>query len=70
MSKEWRHIEWAECPECGDAVDVLTDARAEDGTVGDGDQARCCGCGILGWTAVEEEDAWVNWEIEDATPTS
>ena len=65
MSKEWRHIKWAECCECGDAVEVLTDKDGADGTVGDSDKARCCGCGIIGWTSVDDDDAWINWNIED-----
>ena len=63
MSKEWRHIEWECCPECGGDVDVLTDA--DDGLVGDSEQVECNECGARGSTTVCDDEAWVNWDTED-----
>ena len=68
--KQWRYIDWDECPECGDAIEAYTSATNE-GFVFDGDDARCmgkCEATVSGklslWFSVDEDgSAWLsdNW---------
>lgn len=58
MSKAWR--DWPDqCDNCGNDVEVLTDAGDE--YVYDGDEVRCVECGLTGWMSADEGDTWVNW---------
>lgn len=60
MDKRWRLFEGADCPYCGDDVEVLTDCSP--GLVWDGDKARCVSCYCPGCMIVDEgADARVSW---------
>ncbi len=63
MPKIWRPFE-DNCPECGDAAEVLTDS-GKDNYVYDGDKARCMACHWPGSACIQEDDpAWIDWSDE------
>ena len=59
MAREWKPLDWDECPECGDQIEVFTDAA--EGHACDGDAVRCCVCHWPGGTSVDEDDAFISW---------
>ena len=63
MTKQWKPLEWDDCPTCGDGMEVLTDS-VKDGSAYDGDEVRCTGCGWPGNVRVEEDDSWISWHDE------
>jgi len=59
MSKQhWRDVDWAQCPCCGDDVEVLTESDGE--YLFDGDRVRCFGedegCGAKGLQVAVDDD--------------
>ena len=74
MEKEWK-IFGDECPRCGNEAEVFTDCK-EEGSAYDGDDARCCECGLTGGVNVGNEDdngdcsAYVDWAIFDDEDTT
>ncbi len=61
---KWQNLDCNEsCPNCGDDLDVLTDA--DDLSCHDGDKIRCVGCGLGGWiTVFEEGDTLAHFDDE------
>ncbi len=58
MFKEWKEIDWNDCPECGGSIQVYT--VADDNHCYDGDTCRCMDCGFRSGMSVDEEgNAWV-----------
>ena len=59
--KEWKIFQGDNCPNCGDAVEVLSEIAEEDDSqfetsVYDGEEVRCIGrCGFLSGIEVTEE---------------
>jgi len=63
--KEWKDLDWENCPCCGGALTVLTDHETcEPQLVYDGDEVKCedDDCEVENLQACVEEDghAWVN----------
>jgi hypothetical protein len=60
--KKW--IDWKneDCPNCGNGVEVCTDAQQEDifPVAYDGDAAQCNSCGWEGNLIVDEDGARLN----------
>jgi hypothetical protein len=62
MKKRWVLVDFAECPNCGDDAEILTDSDV-DGEFYDGDEARCCQCGAIGQFSCDGEDTgYISWE--------
>jgi hypothetical protein len=62
MKKRWVLVDFAECPNCGDDAEILTDCNV-DGEFYDGDEARCCQCGAIGQFSCDGEDTgYISWE--------
>ena len=70
MSKEWKYIEWEQCPCCGNSLEGLTNCGQVEGVQHfyDGDVVRCvshslstdCEASNLQIVAEEDSHAWVN----------
>ena len=64
MSKEWKEIDWNDCPDCGASAEVLTETLNPPNTCNDSDHAKCSECGLIGSVSVDDDDgsAWIQWE--------
>lgn len=62
--KTWQPIETnQDCDDCGNSMEVLTDA--EPGSCYDSDSVRCVECGLTGWISVYEDgDTLIHFEGE------
>lgn len=63
--KYWKSVDFDNCPECGDAAEILTDCT-EERMYFDGDDARCMKCDMKGSFSVGDED-WngsISWCYE------
>jgi len=60
--RPWRLLDWGDdCPECGCMPEVRTEAE-EPNTAYDGDEIRCTGCKLGGYSVVSGAGHnWVNW---------
>lgn len=66
MEKEWKTWEFDSCPNCGNALEVLSDCLAEDDDplagayVNDEDDIRCVAqCGFKSCISADENDVWI-----------
>jgi len=55
--KKWKPIYFEQCPQCGNDLEVFTDA--DTGECYDGDSVRCVECGFVSGMSVEDGSAWV-----------
>jgi len=64
MLKQWKYIEFEQCPKCGDDLEGFTTCEPE-GMFYDGDQVRCLGkCGAALSISCDEGEAWISWNNE------
>ena len=64
MKKEWKEIDFEDCPECGDSLECFTHGEIVDGIQQyyDDDDVRCLGeCGVSLQMSCDEGRAWVRW---------
>jgi len=60
-TKRWVLVDFDECPECGDDVEILTDCE-EKGFFYDGDEARCCACHYPAQFSCDSETpGYISW---------
>ncbi len=56
--KEWKTLITEDCPECGDELEVFTEASHE-GTLAEGDDVRCAACMFRSYLFVDEHSIYV-----------
>jgi len=62
--KRWVLVDFGECIECGDDAEILTDCQ-DKGFFYDGDEARCCNCGLPGqFNCDSETPGYISWHEE------
>jgi len=54
---KWGVLEWADCPNCGDTVEVRTRPHVGDDICFDGDPVRCVSCSYRGTVTADEDGA-------------
>lgn len=62
-NKQWKEVDFEECPDCGSGSECLTDC-VDEGYFYDGDQVRCLEkCGAVGNVSVDSDNgtAWISW---------
>jgi DNA-directed RNA polymerase subunit RPC12/RpoP len=58
MKKQWKTLIVEDCPECGDELEVFTEA-SHDESLTDGDDVRCVVCGFRSYLFVDEHSIYV-----------
>mgnify|MGYP007017524116 CR=1 FL=1 len=65
MKKEWKVFESESCPNCGDAVKVLSQCPAsndlkDEQWFADGEEVRCCAdCGFISSISADDDGVWI-----------
>lgn len=56
-TREWRLLDWEECPNCGASIRSLTSAGCPFNMAFDGDRVECAdGCGEVGSVCVDGDE--------------
>lgn len=54
-TKEWKYLDYEDCPKCGGACEVLSEIK-DDNSFYDQEEVRCAECGLAGLTSVDGDE--------------
>ena len=66
MVKKWRYLDIEDCPNCGNALEVLT--SADEGYLTDGDEVRCvgqCDDKLIMYISADDDSCYVSEAWDD-----